>query len=156
MPKSNQKVVVELSASQRKHLEQVWRSQSEPISKVRRARVLLLADEDRTQGHRPDWYIAEELGISERHISRIRKQFAGNGMETTIARKKRSDAETSKTFDGTAEAKLVTLCCSDPPKGQQRWTLKLLADELCRLKIVASVCPETVRRSLKKTGSSLG
>lgn len=156
MPSTNQKIAVELTARQRKDLEQVWRSQSEPVSKVRRARVLLLADEDRTQGHRPDWYIAEELGISERQVGRIRKQFVNNGLETTITRKKRADAEISKTFDGAAEAKLVTLCCSDPPKGQQRWTLNLLVDELCRLKIVASVCPETVRRCLKKIGSSLG
>ena len=156
MSHSNQKVVVELMAAQRKHLEQVLRSRSEPVSKVRRARVLLLADEDRTQGHRPDWYIAEQAGISERQVSRIRKQFASNGLETTITRKKRADANISKTFDGAAEAKLVTLCCSEPPEGQQRWTLQLLADELCRLRVVASVCPETVRRSLKKTGSNPG
>ncbi len=130
MPYSNQKVIVELTAGQRKQLDKVWRSQSESVSKVRRARVLLLADDDRTQGHRPDWYIAEELGISERQVARIRKAFVNDGLETTIARKKRSDAEVSKTFDGVAEAKLVTLCCSEPPEGQQRWTLNLLVDEL--------------------------
>lgn len=156
MPYSNQKIAVELTDGQRMQLNKVWRSQSEPISKVRRARVLLLADENHTQGHRPDWYIAEELGISVRQVSRIRKAFVHDGLESTMIRKKRSDAEISKTFDGVAEAKLVSLCCSDPPDGQQRWTLNLLVDELCRLEIVASVSTETVRRCLKKTGSSLG
>jgi hypothetical protein len=50
----------------------------------------------------------------------------------------------------------VTLCCSSPPKGRERWTLQLLCDELARLQIVESVCRETVRSCLKKTTLSLG
>ena len=44
----------------------------------------------------------------------------------------------------------MTLCCGTPPEGRQRWTMQLLADELCRLKVVTHVCPETVRQTLKK------
>jgi transposase len=59
-------------------------------------------------------------------------------------------------LDGEAEAQLVTLCCSQAPEGRQRWTLQLLCDELARLQVVESVCPETVRQCLKKTNFSLG
>jgi hypothetical protein len=59
-------------------------------------------------------------------------------------------------LDGVAEAHLVTLCCSPPPEGRDRWTLQLLCDELGRLKVVESVCRETVRKRLKKTRCSLG
>jgi len=34
-------------------------------------------------------------------------------------------------IDGEVEANLIALVCSDPPDGQVRWTLRLLADKLC-------------------------
>ncbi len=38
-----------------------------------------------------------------------------------------------------------------PPQGFGKWTLQLLADQLVRLEVVDSICPETVRKTLKKT-----
>jgi len=37
-----------------------------------------------------------------------------------------------------------------PPKGFGKWTLQLLADQLVQLEVVESICPETVRKTLKK------
>jgi len=156
MAQSNVKVEVELDADQRVELEAIVRDGKASARRVRQARVLLLADEDRRDGRRPDWYIAQQVGISERQVCRIRQQFVRAGMAPVLTRRQRSDAGTSKTLDGRAEAQLVTLCCSSPPDGRQRWTLQLLVDELCRLKVVASVCRETVRLTLKKIASSRG
>ena len=55
-----------------------------------------------------------------------------------------------------AEARLVALACSAPPEGRERWTLRLLADELVRLAVVEDVSHETVRRALRQTRSSRG
>jgi len=59
-------------------------------------------------------------------------------------------------LDGAQEARLVVLACSDPPAGQARWSLRLLADKLVELEVVATVSHQTVRRVLKKTNSSPG
>lgn len=150
------KHVVELSAGQREDLSKMVKSGSTSARVVRRARILLLSDADHPEGRRPDWQIAEIVGLTEKQVKRIRQQFVTSGVEPTLARKTRSDAGQSKVFDGSAEAKLVTLCCSQPPAGRQQWTLELLADELCRMKIVTRVCPETVRQCLKKTASNPG
>ena len=48
------------------------------------------------------------------------------------------------------------MACSQPPDGRAGWTLHLLADRLVGCEIVESISPETVRRCLKKTGSSPG
>ena len=156
MSQTNVKVEVVLSEDARCELEAIVRSKSSPVGKVRKARVLLLADEDRREGRRPDWYISEQVGVSLRQISRIRQQFMREGASAALGRKKRSDAGTQKTFDGVAEARLVALCCSDPPQGRQRWSLRLLVSELERLEVVADVCVETVRQCLKKIASSHG
>ena len=54
------------------------------------------------------------------------------------------------------EARLVALACSEPPQGRARWSLRLLADKLVELEIVEDdLSYQTVRRTLKKTNSSL-
>ncbi len=45
----------------------------------------------------------------------------------------------------------MATACGDPPAGRERWTLRLLADELVRLEVVEAVSHETVRRTLKQT-----
>ena len=59
-------------------------------------------------------------------------------------------------MDGETEAKLITLCCSEPPKGYAKWSLRLLADKMVELKYVESITHVTVRSVLKKTNLSLG
>ncbi len=153
MPNTNAKYKVRLSKEQRTELESICRLQSVGASKLRRARILLLADEASPEGRRPDWHIAEVVGLSERQVVRIRQQFVREG---TAVLERKPRAGNAPKLDGKAEAQLVTLCCSAPPDGQQRWTLQLLCDEMSRLQIVESVCRETVRRCLKKTNSSRG
>lgn len=156
MAQSNAKVEVVLSDEQRRDLEALVRCGTASARRVRQARILLMADEDRLEGRNPDWHISECVGVSERQVCRIRQRFVREGLEPTLNRKTRSDAGIPDKMDGKVEAQLVTLCCSAPPAGQQRWTLQLLVDELSRLKVVASVCRETVRKTLKKIASSRG
>jgi hypothetical protein len=58
-------------------------------------------------------------------------------------------------LDGKAEARLIALACSEPPKGRQRWTVRLLADELVCLGIADSCGKTTVHETLKKMNLSL-
>ena len=83
-------------------------------------------------------------------IERLRQRFVDEGFEAVLERKQQQNRKAKK-IDGRAEAHLVALSCGQPPEGRKRWTLKLLADELVALDLVDSVCPETVRKTLKKT-----
>jgi transposase len=65
-------------------------------------------------------------------------------------------AHRPRRLDGEQEAHLVALACSEPPAGQKRWTLRLLANRLVELEVVDGIAPETVRQTLKKTNSSRG
>ena len=55
------------------------------------------------------------------------------GLEAALTRKRRETPPRQPVFDGRAEARLVATCCSEPPAGRVRWTLRLLADRLVRL-----------------------
>jgi hypothetical protein len=75
-------------------------------------------------------------------------------LDAALAHKPQDTPSRQRTLDGAAEARLIALACSAPPKGRARWTLKLLADKLVELEVVEAVSDETVRRTLKKTNSS--
>jgi hypothetical protein len=135
----------------RAELEAITRKTSLGVAQVRRAKILLMADEAHPDGGYADWQISEEVGLCERQVVRIRQRFVKSGVQPTLVRAKRSDAGTRRALDGKAEAHLVTLACSTPPEGRDHWTLQLLCNELKRLEIIPSVCCETVRQVLKKT-----
>ena len=85
----------------------------------------------------------------------MRQQYATGGLEAAVDRKA-PDREYRRKLDGEQEARLVALTCSAPPEGRKRWTLRLLADRLVELEVIESVSYETVRQTLKQTGSSRG
>jgi hypothetical protein len=90
-----------------------------------------------------------------RTIDRIKKRFTEDGMEMTLDRKPTSRIYDVKA-DGDLEAKLVKLCCSEPPKGYAKWSLRLLADKMVELKYAESISYEMVRRGVKKTNLNPG
>jgi hypothetical protein len=74
-----------------------------------------------------------------------------HGLHAALERKAQDRPSRQRRLDGRAEAKLIALACSAPPKGRTAWTLRLLADRLVELDVVDAVSYETVRRVLKKT-----
>lgn len=153
MPNPIRKMRVLLAPDQRAQFEAICRRQCVPVAILRRARILLLADDGHPDGRRPDHEIAAAVGLSERQVVRIRQRFVLEG-DAALERKARPSVPGK--LDGVAESHLITICCSPPPEGRDRWTLQLLCDELGRLQIVESVCRETVRKCLKKTRFSPG
>jgi hypothetical protein len=156
MPSPVHKHKVFLTDEQHADLHGILRQTSVGVARKRWATILLLANEAHADGRKTDEAMAADVGISVRHLQRVRKKFLRHGLDATLVRSTRSDAGLPKVLDGPAEAHLVALCCSDPPDGRDHWTLQLLCDELARLEVVTSVCPETVRQCLKKTTSARG
>jgi len=99
--------------------------------------------------------ISKVLKVGMRTIDRVKKKFIEEGFEAVLERRPSSRVYEKKS-DGDVEAKLITLCCSEPPKGFAKWSLRLLADKMVELKYVESISHVTVRSVLKKTNLSLG
>lgn len=143
------KYIVELTADERDHLRDFVRRGKQSARRITRARILLLADEGRT-----DEQIWTALQIGKCTVERTRQRFVEEGLEAALSERPRPGQP--RKLNGKQEALLVALACSDPPKGRQKWTMQLLADRLVELKVVDSIADETVRRVLKKTMSSRG
>lgn len=143
------KAVVRLTVAQRDALDQLAKAGSHPAAMRRRAEILLLADAAGADAA-TDEEIAEHLETSSRTVMRVRQQFAAEGLDATLHRKKPTGRQYRK-LDGKQEAQLVALACSPAPEGQARWTMVLLADRLVEMAVVESIDPATVWRTLKKT-----
>ena len=150
------KFLVTLTADERQHLAGLLAAGKRSALTLTRARILLKADQADGGPAWEDARIAAALDCGVRTIERIRQRFVEQGLEDALARKKQDRPSRQRKLDGRAEARLIALACSPPPDGRAAWTLQLLADQLVELKVVDSVCDETVRRVLKKTNSSRG
>ena len=83
------------------------------------------------------------------------ERLVKEGIESALNRKPSKTPPRQTIIDGEVEAKLIALRCGEPPAGQARWTLRLLADIAVELEIVPAISHETVRQVLKKTNSNL-
>lgn len=148
------KVEVRLNNDQRQVLSKLVRTGTRPAAQVRRAQILLKADADGPDGW-SDPRIGKTLGCSFMTVRRVRQQFVAEGLDATLHRKRPTGRQYRK-LDGKQEAQLIAVACSAAPAGRARWTMTLLADRLVELKVVESIDPATVWRTLKKTRSSRG
>jgi transposase len=145
-----QKYVVTLTETDRNRLEHLIAAGRAPARKLTHARILLKADQG-PQG--PGWVdeqIAASVEVSAATIARVRRQCVEAGLEAALTRRA-PRREYRRKLDGAHEARLIALTCSEPPAGQARWSLRLLADKLVELEVVEAVSYQTVRRLLKKT-----
>lgn len=140
---------VDLTDEERTDLKKQLQSGKARVRRMYRARILLLADEGRT-----DEEIVGALHVGRSTVERTRIRFVEGGVERALTDRPRPGKP--RLLNGKQEAYLVALACSDPPEGRVRWTMQLLADRLIQLRVVDSITDETVRKLLKKTTSSRG
>ncbi len=119
------------------------------------AYILMNCDEGKYSQKVTNEQISQVLKVSMRTIDRVKKKFMEEGFEAALERRPTQRVYERK-MDGDLEAKLVTLCCSEPPKGYAKWSLRLLADKMVELKYVESITHVTVRNVLKKTNLNPG
>jgi transposase len=146
---------VTLTSEERVELEVLARAAKTNAKRFLYARALLLCDAG-PQG--PAWTVAdtaEAMGVTARTIEHLKKRFVEEGLDVALERRKPEKAPRGVTFDGAFEARLITLACSEAPRGRRRWTVRLLAEKAVELSLATNVSHMTVQRILKKTNLSL-
>lgn len=143
---------VALTAQERTQLERYVKHGKKSARAITRARILLLSDE----AYR-DEDIMDTLGISRQTIYNVRKKYHVHQGKTILdlLQEKPRPGQPVK-VDRRLAARVAMIACSEAPTGAARWTLQLIADRLVELKMVDSICVESVRKALKKTNSNPG
>lgn len=147
---------IKLTQDEVGELTSIVKKGSHSSQTYRAAYVLLNCDEgEYSLGKSTHEKISEILKIGMRTIDRIKQKCVEGGLERALAR-----AESTRIYDrkidGDVEAKLVALCCSSPPEGRAKWTVRLLADKMVELQYIESISHVSVYHVLKKTNFSPG
>ena len=140
--------IVDLTEEERSHLLEFIKSGKKSARKLNRARILLLADDGKT-----DAEISEALHTGTATVARIRKRFVEGNLECALTEDPRPGGQSK--LDEKAQSILETLAHSRPPEGRKRWTVQLLTDRLVELRVVDSISHETVRKEVKKNAIDL-
>jgi transposase len=136
--------VVKLTSKERERLLAIVNKGQNKAAVIRRAHILLKSDEGKS-----DREISELLYIHEDSVRNTRKRFVEDGLAAALEDKAKPRREPK--LNEQQQAHLVAVACSQPPEGQARWTLELLAAQLVKDGTVSEISPETVRLALKKT-----
>ena len=146
---------IKLTKSEVEELNVIINKGSHTSQTFRAAYILLNCDVGKYSDKVTNEQISKVLKVGMRTIDRVKKQFLEEGFEAVLERRPSTRIYEGKA-DGDMEAKLVTLCCSEPPKGFSKWSLRLLADQMVELNYVESISHVTVRSVLKKMNLNLG
>ena len=150
----NHKYIVTLTEEERQELQGLIQKGKTQGYRIKHAQILLKLDEiPENQGWTYD-KIKEAYRATPHTICQIAKRFVTGGVEAALGRKEQVNRH--KKVDGRVEAHIIAIACSEAPEGRERWTLRLIADELVRLGVVDSISDTAVMETLKKTNLSLG
>ena len=147
---------IKLTQAEVSELSSIIKRGSHTTQTYRAAYVLLNCDEgEYSRGKLTNEQIASVLKIGMRTIDRIKEKCVEGGLERALERAE-STRIYDKKVDGDLEAQIVHLCCSEPPEGFSRWTLRMLSNKVVESGYVDSLSHVSVHNTLKKTNLSLG
>ena len=148
------KYIVELTSEERSQLREIINAERMAAHKRRHARMLLKLD----QGpHGPGWsdaQVAAAFDCTSRSAERRRRCLVEHGLDAALEHGNRGSYR-ARALDGVGEAHLIALACGDAPEERNRWTVRLLADQMVALGKAESCSRSAVHRVLKKTHLSL-
>jgi transposase len=87
--------------------------------------------------------VAQSVPLTAKAIRELAHRYNHGGLERALYDKERPGA--SQILDASQKQRIVAMVCSQPPKGRARWTVRLVAREAVRRKLVPRVGRETVR-----------
>jgi transposase len=150
----NKKYYIKLSEEEKRYTHTIMNDPKTPETFRKRSHILLLADE--SVGKPPKQAeIAERCAVTDVTVYQTIRDFCEHGLEYALHYKRPADPPRKPIVTGEKEARIIALACGTPPVGFSRWTVRLLAKKAVELEIVETICPETIRTTLKKRNLSL-
>lgn len=134
---------ITLTTEQRKFLQRFVRTGTKKARAIRRAKVLLLLDDDYSNEE-----ISKMTDVHRQSIWRTKKRFLEEGLDSVLNERPRPGQP--RKYLEKQEAEIIAMACTDPPKGRERWTVRLLTERMRRRKDFETLNRETVRLILKK------
>jgi putative transposase len=127
-----------LKAQDKKAVKQMLSGGIQQVRVVLRALALLQLDAGISAPQ-----VSRTVPFAAQAIRMIAKRYQQSGLERALFERKRTGhAELLQASD---KQRIIAMVCSQPPEGRARWTVRLVAEEAVKRKLVPSVGRETIR-----------
>ena len=87
--------------------------------------------------------IAAVLPLTRQSVRNLARRYQQGGLERALYDKQRPGA--ARLFSAKQRQLIIAMVCSDPPKGRARWTVRLIAEEAVKRRLVPRAGRETIR-----------
>ena len=127
-----------LKAQDKKELEQMLSGGIQQVRVVLRALALLQLDEGLSAPK-----VSRTVPFAAQAIRTIAKRYRQGGLERALFERKRTGH--AELLEASDKQRIIAMVCSQPPEGRARWTVRLVAEEAVKRKLVPGVGRETIR-----------
>jgi putative transposase len=87
--------------------------------------------------------ISATMPLTPQAIRKVAHRYQLGGLARALYERPRPGA--AEVLDNHQKQRLIAMVCSNPPEGRSRWTVRLVAEEAVKRKLVPRVGRETIR-----------
>ena len=129
---------VRLKKADREKLDDVLSGGIQPVRTVLRALALEHFHEGKSVSE-----VARIVRLTPKAVREIGRRYEDAGLEQALYDRPRPGA--ASVLEDSQRQRIIAMVCSDPPEGRARWTVRLVAEEAVKRKLVPRVGRETIR-----------
>src|SRR5882672_4373468 len=129
---------IEVSSKHRKELQNLVSGGVQQVRVVLRAVALLQLAKGVSAPR-----VAAVVPLTPQAIRKVGHRYQEGGLERALYERQRPGA--AEVLDDNQKQRLIAMVCSSPPEGRARWTVRLVAEEAVKRKLVPRVGRETIR-----------
>jgi len=129
---------IEVSTKDQKELQKLVSGGVQPVRVVLRALALLQLGKGVSAP-----CISAMVPLTPQAIRKVGHRYQEGGLERALYERQRPGA--AEVLDDNQKQRLIAMVCSNPPEGRARWTVRLVAEEAVKRKLVPRVGRETIR-----------
>jgi transposase len=136
------RVRVQLGKRDRKQIAGMLNKGREWARVLRRALILRQLDQGQTAAQ-----VASHLGVAPKTVRAIARRYGEGGLEPALYEKSRPGQP--RVLNAGQSQRIIAMVCSQPPEGRAWWSVRLIAQEAVKRKLVPQVGRETIRILLR-------
>ena len=129
---------INVSKRDQQELRSLLKGGVQQVRVVLRALALLQLAEDVSAPQ-----VAKTIPLTLQAIRRLGHRYQKAGLEGALNEKQRPGA--AEVLDNNQRQRIIAMVCADPPEGRARWTVRLVAEQAVKRKLVPRVGRETIR-----------
>jgi putative transposase len=129
---------IEVAKKDKRELEKMLRGGVQPVRAVLRAMALLQMAKGVSAPR-----IVEFTPLTPQAIRKVGHRYVEGGFERAVYEKERPGA--AALLEDSQKQRIIAMVCAGPPEGHARWTVRLVAEQAVKKRLVPRVGRETVR-----------